>query len=449
MKKIIVSAGLATVSAVGLQAVEAPGLTRIQTAKWWSVSAALRGFYDGNPLAQHSSVDYDGSWGLEIIPSVAANFPKEQTYVGISLEYAGRWFENRSDNNWDHNLTTALKLDHKFSPRYEARMDEVFTWAQEPTVLERGGVITAPVQLRTETSGVRNRVGLGFTALLTEQLGVSLGFTHLWYDYFQDKEDVRADSWNGTQYVNPLGLGSLAAVLNRMEYYPNIDLRYQARENLVGLVGYQFGWVDYTSDDPLAGLQDPITGNVTLIPGSIRSYKTHYVYLGGEYALSSVLSTAVRLGASHTAFDDLTEADAWNPYVDGSVTYQYLPGSQVTAGVRYQPSVTDVSVPGLNIGSLRDVTAGSEAFVLYSQVSHRITPKLTGRVLGTLQHTKFNGGWYDGDVDWLFLAGVNCSYQFNQWWSAEVGYNYDRLDSDLGGRGFTRNRGYIGVRATY
>jgi hypothetical protein len=48
MKKIMVSAGLVTVSAMGLQAVDAPGLTRMETTKWWTVSAALRGFYDGN-----------------------------------------------------------------------------------------------------------------------------------------------------------------------------------------------------------------------------------------------------------------------------------------------------------------------------------------------------------------------------------------------------------------
>jgi hypothetical protein len=30
-----------------------------------------------------------------------------------------------------------------------------------------------------------------------------------------------------------------------------------------------------------------------------------------------------------------------------------------------------------------------------------------------------------------------------------LGYNYDRLDSDLAFRSFTRNRVYFGVRATY
>jgi len=103
MKKIIVSAGLVTVSAVGLQAVDAPGLTRLETAKWWTVSAALRGFYDDNyytaPKDQAQS-----SLGFEITPYVAANFPREQTYIGVSCQYSARYYADREDNNWDQSL---------------------------------------------------------------------------------------------------------------------------------------------------------------------------------------------------------------------------------------------------------------------------------------------------------------------------------------------------------
>ena len=56
-------------------------------------------------------------------------------------------------------------------------------------------------------------------------------------------------------------------------------------------------------------------------------------------------------------------------------------------------------------------------------------------------------------TDDLFLIGANLSYQINENFSTELGYNYDRLDSDLnfGGfaRSFTRNRVYIGVHASY
>jgi hypothetical protein len=31
----------------------------------------------------------------------------------------------------------------------------------------------------------------------------------------------------------------------------------------------------------------------------------------------------------------------------------------------------------------------------------------------------------------------------------EAGYNWDKLDSDLSGRSYTRNRVYAGIRASY
>ena len=45
--------------------------------------------------------------------------------------------------------------------------------------------------------------------------------------------------------------------------------------------------------------------------------------------------------------------------------------------------------------------------------------------------------------------GVNVTYEINKFLAAEAGYNYDRLDSDVGFRSFTRNRVYVGLRASY
>jgi hypothetical protein len=359
----------------------------------------------------------------------------------VSVQYEARWYENRSDDNWDQNVTAILKANHKFSPRYNLDFDNVFTYANEPTILEPGSVITAPAQLRSETTGVRNRPALNFTAALTERIGVAVGFVNLWYDYFQDQQDA-------TTPANPLGLGSQAAVLNRLEYYPSIDLRYQVQQNLVGLIGYQLGITDYTSDDPIAvDVGDPL--NPQFIPGSIRSMMSHYLYIGAEYSLTTDLTAAGKVGATYVSYDDLDGNDGWSPYLDGSLTYQYLPGDQITAGVRYQPSATDVAAPAFSVTSLDQITASSDTFVFYTQVAHRITPKLTAILTGTVQHSLFQGGFYNDDVDWYFVAGLGLNYRFNQWWSAEIGYNYDRLDSDIDFRGFTRNRGYLGVRATY
>ena len=60
----------------------------------------------------------------------------------------------------------------------------------------------------------------------------------------------------------------------------------------------------------------------------------------------------------------------------------------------------------------------------------------------------FAGGADDMSENFL-LAGLNLSYEINKFLSADAGYNIDRLDSDLDGRSFTRNRVYMGIRATY
>ena len=44
---------------------------------------------------------------------------------------------------------------------------------------------------------------------------------------------------------------------------------------------------------------------------------------------------------------------------------------------------------------------------------------------------------------------MNLTYEINRFLAAEAGYNYDRLDSDLSFRSFTRNRVYVGLRASY
>ena len=49
----------------------------------------------------------------------------------------------------------------------------------------------------------------------------------------------------------------------------------------------------------------------------------------------------------------------------------------------------------------------------------------------------------------MLLVGVNLSYEINKFLSAEAGYNFDRLDSDLDQRSFTRNRVYVGIRGSY
>jgi uncharacterized protein (PEP-CTERM system associated) len=74
---------------------------------------------------------------------------------------------------------------------------------------------------------------------------------------------------------------------------------------------------------------------------------------------------------------------------------------------------------------------------------------LTGSLIGSYQHGTFSQGGDSSEVDDYYSFGVNLTYAFNRHFSAEAGYNYDDLNSDIAFRGYTRNRVYIGVTAAY
>jgi hypothetical protein len=85
--------------------------------------------------------------------------------------------------------------------------------------------------------------------------------------------------------------------------------------------------------------------------------------------------------------------------------------------------------------------------VVYGKVNHHITPQLVGSILGEFQYSTVTSESSISEKD--FQIGVNLSYQFNPHLSTEIGYNYDRLDSDIAARNFDRNRVYIGVTGSY
>ena len=54
----------------------------------------------------------------------------------------------------------------------------------------------------------------------------------------------------------------------------------------------------------------------------------------------------------------------------------------------------------------------------------------------------------DDKTDLIYGLGLNLEYFFNSYISAEIGYNWDKMDSDIIGN-WDRNRVYIGVTARY
>src|SRR6266852_1890066 len=322
MKRLIASAGLVAVGATGLQAAYAPGLTPMETSKTWSVAASLRGFYDdnyntapshpSNPLIPNAK----GSFGAEISLQFALNIPGDQTFVGASYVYTLRYYDARANNNTDHNHEFNAKLDHRFSERYRVVLSDSFAYSQEPEVLESNGTITTP--LRTSADGLRNQVNLKLTGQITELLGFEAAYQNIWYNYFQNASDFANQAIPAGS--NPLGIGSHAALLNRLEQLFDIKGTWQVQEHLLAFAGYKYGIVNYTSSDPVD--QNPIT--LALDPGSIRDNVSHYFYLGASRSFSSQLTGSIQAGAQYTHFEHISN-NSWTPYADLSGAYSYLP----------------------------------------------------------------------------------------------------------------------------
>jgi hypothetical protein len=421
MKKMIASVSLLAVVSLGLQAqYSPPTLTREEATKPWSISASLRGFYDDNYLAAHRRFK-DDSFGAEFSPAGALHFnPTEQTRLRLDYIYSLKYYEGRPEEHFDHSHEARARVDHRFSPRTSISLEDAFVYSQEPIIIDEG-VPTAVGRLETDADAMRNRAAINANVGLTERWGLGIGYQNYWVDWEEDGDFSRS------------------ALLDRIEHLFRLDARYQVQPDLVALAGYQFGIVDYTGDEVIAVVRSPLPPFpiIATAESEDRNNISQYFYVGGEKSFTEQFRGNGRVGVRYTDYHEADETSI-NPYADLGVTYEYVRGSYVNAGFRYDRNATDV-------GFALEQNSAS----LYSSLHHRITPRLTGTILGQFYHSEFEEGPTDADVEYAMLLGGNLEYQFAPNWSTEVGYNFDRLDSDLQLRSYTRNRVYVGVRARY
>lgn len=387
-------------------------------AKWWNVSSRLRGFYDDNYQASNNK---QGSFGFEVSPRVSANWDLQQTDIGIRYTYGMYYYVKRAEdgqNPVDHTHQADLWLDHAFTSRLKANLTDSFTVAQDPQILQ-GGTPT-----RVGGNNVANHAKANLTTDWTRQFSTST--------YYQNDLYIYSDANDGS------GSPSAAALLNRMEQKAGTDLQWHFEPETMGFVGYAFSWVRYTANKQIA------TYNSAPLYSDARDYNAHYMYAGVSHQFTPSLSAQGQVGASYV--DSYNQSStSWAPYADINATYTYLPGSYAQAGFRQVVNSTDVAA----VDSNGQLTQYQQSSVVYATINHQITSKLHASLIGQYQFSQYKGGAYDGQGDDQVSFGANLNYQINNHFSAEAGYNFDELFSNILGRGYTRNRVYLGLAASY
>ncbi len=421
MKKLFKAASLISAGATLLSTASAHAAEG--SSKPWTLSAGLRGFYDDNIFTSNNKIDVTGdgvpdkrvfkSFGIEVTPGVHFNLPLENTVISLGYTYGLRWYDDRPGKSYDQSHMVDFAVSHTFSPRYKLMLFDQLAVAQEPEqvapISSAGGTISQTV--RSEGNNLRNTAGLDLTVQVSPLWSVVLGYRNNFYSY-----DFAA-------YAN---------VLDRMENLPSIAARYQLTPKTVISGNYQYGDVNYDKAD-------------------YRDNRSHYVFAGLDQSFTSQLVASIRAGAQfvdwyHAA--DGARQDAISPYVDVNLTYAYLPGSTAQVGYRHARNATDIDLAPTT-ASLLD----QESDLVYASINHQITPKLRVSLVGQYQISEFIGvvknNPQDGKSEDYLSVGVTLNYKISSYLSAEAAYYYDRLASDIDFRDYSRNRVFVGIRATY
>ncbi len=429
MNKIVASLGLAAIGASGLQAVYADELGA-PASKIWNVSASLRGFYDDNINTVSSG--QVSAYGTEISPGVGLNWEGEVTSLSANYTYTFKYYDHRPPGNtqkYDQNHTFTAGLRHTFSPRYRIAVSDSFVVGQEPDALRIPEVGTATAQ-RISGDNIRNYGTIVFDALFTPVFSLQTTYNNAWFDYSASGAGV-----SGTGNIIPSNSG----LLDRDENLIGMEGHWLLQPTTTGLIGYKYGQVLYTGDEPISG---PV---VAPLMSDDRNSRSHYAYVGVMHKFQPDLEGALRAGVQMINFyNGPGDETDYSPYIVATLRYTYAPESHLDLGFSHSRSATDVASQVSNNNFTRD----SEVSLVYGSITHRIVPRLYGSLIGTFQNAVFNGGTADGETQQFFQIGVNMQYRFNNYFSAEVGYNYDKANSDVG-PDYDRNRVYIGIGATY
>lgn len=445
MKRLFVSAGLAALSAATLESAMADDATG---PKYWSVGATLRGFYDDNYYT--TSSDQRGSFGFEVSPTISAHVPLQQTDIGFRYTYGLYYYEDRQEKGQDaidQTHEVDLWLDHAFNERWKAKVTDTFAVGQEPELLTPNPVTGEATPFRLNGDNISNHGGVELDTDWTRLLSSSLTYNNALYDY-QNSGGYVADL-GGTPAIINNGVGgpSFAGLLDRIEEAVALNMKWHLQPDTTVFVGYQLAWANYTGDEPIAVANIPGRAEPFVYHSSDRDQLTHYGYVGVEQQFTPNLSGTVRVGADYNDVygNPINSETGWYPYADLSISYTYLPGSYVQLGFTHDLSATDQVTPD----SSGRITENAEDSVVYLDVNHHFTPKLTGTVIGRVQYSNYNGGAANNLTTTDYGLGINLSYQINTHVSVDAGYNYDDVVSDLSNYSYTRNRVYLGVTANY
>ena len=392
--------------------------------------------YDDNPLAQPDTVRVvttSPTTGLPVTRTVNENQSDSAFFnfalgfgytaanprltLTVGADVGVNYYFDRPGRDYDINGGASARVTYKATPRLTLEASSYNAYESQgdygATSLTNFNGITNGTTSVPGTSAQRNgdyfytTDYLGATYLIAPRISVVLSNV------------IVAFAYDDTPY---------STVEDRIETYPQVELRYLLQPTLSLAFDYRFGYIDYF--------------------GVNNDSQTHFVLGGADYTFSPRLRGSFRAGVEFREYFDSSNADETSPYGEGTITYDLTRFAHLTYEIRYSIEEGDLTAQASKADTLRTGFTYEQNF----------TPRLSGYLGFYYTHAYFETPNADLTTTLLEANGFNedtfdvaagARFAINRHLSAEIGYTHTSVLSQVDERQYDRNRVFAGVRFAY
>ena len=371
----------------------------------------------GKPVYRNVNVDTSDSAFLNFALGVGYTAANPRLTLTVGADVGVNYYFDRPGRDYDVNGGLSARVTYKASPRllleassynaYESQGDFGATNLTNFTGVANGATSTPGTSAERNGDYFFTTDYLAATYQFAPRLSVVLSNTFVAFAY--DDQPYITDQ-------------------DRIEDYIQAELRYQAKPSLTLAFDYRFGYIDYFSVN--------------------NDSATHFVLGGLDYAFSPRLHGGFRAGVEFRQYFD-TVGDETSPYAEGNLTYDITRFAHLSYTINYGIEEGDLSADNSKADTVRTgfdfeqtITAKLSAYLgFYYTHAQYETP-----VAGDAVTVVYNA---NGFAENTFDVALGARYAFNRHFSAEIGYTYTNVISEVDVREYDRHRVFAGVRFAY
>ena len=334
--------------------------------------------------------------------------------LGVAADVGVNYYLDRPGRNYDINGAVTLNTTYKLSPRATVGLSSYNAYESNP---DYGA---------SNLTGFTGQEGLAVTHPGTsDQLDGDFFYTtnHVQLNYqFTPRISVVS---SGDAVAFAYADSFYATIEDRIELYADEQFVYLLQPSLSAVAEYRFGYIDYFSIN-----SDSIS---------------NYVLGGVNYTINPRLSGQLRGGVEFRDYVDGSEFDI-SPDFNATLSYTISARSQAALVLSY----------GIEEGDLSTAISNARTFRIGLDFNQTLTQRLSAYISFYYTHANYHSQGAAGfttaiadendfDED-TYDVSVGFRYSFNRVISAEAGYTYSDVVSQIPERAYDVNRYFAGVR---